>query len=99
MWEVYEKAQEKPLGTGMTGAVYLVRHRTTGDMYALKSIDKSKMNEDLLDDLRNEIELLGVVRCLCKMDALSSLMLCVFMCMTVLSRVLCFLPTYSCHNC
>ena len=45
----------------MTGAVYLVRHRGTKELYALKSIDKFKMNEDLLDDLRNEIELLGVV--------------------------------------
>ena len=46
------------LGQGMTGKVYCIKHKETGERYALKTMDASKVSRELLQDLVNEIELL-----------------------------------------
>lgn len=59
-WEDrYEKETE--LGHGMTGKVYRVKDRITGDRYALKCLEADKFDADLIGDLINEIELLKTV--------------------------------------
>lgn len=45
----------------MTGGVWHVRRKTTGEEYALKYMELRKINPDLLEDLKNEIELLKMV--------------------------------------
>eukprot|EP01138_Halocafeteria_seosinensis_P004101 gb/GECG01004193.1/.p1 GENE.gb/GECG01004193.1/~~gb/GECG01004193.1/.p1 ORF type:complete len:681 (+),score=95.94 gb/GECG01004193.1/:1-2043(+) len=52
----YDKESE--LGYGMTGKVYLVRDRITGERFALKCLEANKFDSDLIGDLVNEIELL-----------------------------------------
>ncbi len=42
----------------MTGKVYCIKHKETGERYALKTMDASKVSRELLQDLVNEIELL-----------------------------------------
>lgn len=59
-WFVYEKGDT--LGSGHTGSVWRVTKRGTGEQFALKSIKLNCIDETLLDDLRNEIELLKMVR-------------------------------------
>lgn len=55
----------------MTGTVYEAIHRTTGERYALKCMERKKITADLLSDLRNEVTLLQTVRCALA-DALAS---------------------------
>jgi serine/threonine protein kinase len=57
---MYEKG--KKLGSGMTGDVFLVTHKITNQQFALKSMERRKINPDLIEDLRNEIAILKVVR-------------------------------------
>lgn len=59
-WFVYEKGDT--LGSGHTGSVWRVTKKATGEQFALKSIKLNCIDESLLDDLRNEIELLKMVR-------------------------------------
>jgi serine/threonine protein kinase len=54
--------QGRKLGSGMTGTVYLVKHLITGQEFALKSIEKRRINPELYEDMRNEISILQVVR-------------------------------------
>lgn len=57
VWEYYDK-EGTPLGEGMTGAVYSLTNKITGDRYAGKSVSKASIDEALLDDLRQEITVL-----------------------------------------
>jgi serine/threonine protein kinase/Ca2+-binding EF-hand superfamily protein len=59
VWDVYEK--QKELGVGMTGKVFLVKHKRTGQLHALKMIDLDKMDTAFLDDLRSEISFLQLL--------------------------------------
>jgi len=59
-FSVYEKGET--LGSGHTGSVWRVTKIGTDEQYALKSIKLNCIDETLLDDLRNEIELLKLVR-------------------------------------
>jgi len=59
VYEYYEKIST--VGHGMTGAVYHVRNKTTGEHFALKSMEKSRIDAELLADLRNEIEVLRMM--------------------------------------
>jgi len=57
VWNHYDKV--KTLGEGMTGAVYALKRKTGGgETYAGKSVSKRKMDKTLIEDLRNEIEVL-----------------------------------------
>ena len=60
VWEMYDKG--KKLGSGMTGDVFLVTNKVTGQAFALKSMERRKINPDLIEDLRNEIAILKMVR-------------------------------------
>ncbi len=48
----------KLLGAGMTGAVHVATHNTTGKTYAVKSINIHKLDPAQLGELRNEVALL-----------------------------------------
>ena len=50
MWDNYEVVRE--IGHGMTGKVYLVVHKGTGEKYALKCMEMRRIDPELLDDLR-----------------------------------------------
>jgi hypothetical protein len=39
-----------------------VKHKVTGQEYALKSIEKSRINPELFEDMRSEISILQMVR-------------------------------------
>lgn len=57
--EVYEIV--KHLGEGITGAVHLVRHKRTGELYAKKSINLEDQDPAQTKELINEINLLRVL--------------------------------------
>eukprot|EP00946_MAST-07B_sp_MAST-7B-sp1_P001870 g1870.t1 len=57
--EVYEIV--KHLGEGITGAVHLVKHKRTGELYAKKSINLSDQDPAQKKELINEINLLRVL--------------------------------------
>jgi serine/threonine protein kinase len=59
VYETYNVIKE--VGHGMTGKVYQVAHRVTGEKYALKCMEVRRIDSELLDDLRNEIGLLKLV--------------------------------------
>lgn len=59
VWDAYEVIKE--CGHGMTGKVFQVRRKTTGEIYALKCMETRRIEPDLLEDLRNEIELLRLM--------------------------------------
>ena len=61
IWGLYQ--QGRKLGSGMTGTVFLVKHKITGQEFALKSIEKRRINPALYQDMRNEISILQMVRC------------------------------------
>lgn len=50
--------QKPPLGDGLFGTVYKVRHRETGVVRAVKAINKSKAKVNNLKDLLNDVEIL-----------------------------------------
>lgn len=56
IWNHYEQGDQ--IGKGMTGGVWVITHKKTGAQYAMKSIILNRMKRELLEDLRNEIELL-----------------------------------------
>jgi hypothetical protein len=54
--QVYDVNGGKILGTGISGMVRVVRHLTTGELYALKTLHLNRLkNRAVLDDLRNEV--------------------------------------------
>ncbi|GAB5353535.1 hypothetical protein AAMO2058_000043900 [Amorphochlora amoebiformis] len=59
VWEKYKKG--KLLGAGMTGAVHVGIHRDTGVRYAIKSINKRKLDPAQLGELKNEVALLRIL--------------------------------------
>lgn len=59
VWDHYTVDRE--IGHGMTGKVYLVRAKETGEMFALKSMDLRRLDvtsHELLEDLKAEVETL-----------------------------------------
>lgn len=49
----------RELGRGQFGVTYLVTHKTTGEMFACKSIAKRKLlNKDDVDDVRREVQIM-----------------------------------------
>lgn len=60
IWKKYEQGDQ--IGKGMTGGVWIIKHRVTGQRFAMKSIILNRVKQELLDDLRNEIDLLKMVR-------------------------------------
>jgi calcium-dependent protein kinase len=59
VWDHY--TVEREIGHGMTGKVYLVRSKVSGDTFALKSMDLKRLDvtsRELLEDLKAEVELL-----------------------------------------
>lgn len=59
IWKKYEQGRQ--VGRGMTGGVWVVKNKVTGQEFAMKSIILNRMKQELLDDLRNEILLLKMV--------------------------------------
>lgn len=57
--DIYDTIRE--LGHGMSGRVYLVKHKVTGDLFALKCMDRSRLDPELLEYLRMEINVLQMV--------------------------------------
>mmetsp|Transcript_7294 Transcript_7294/g.17786 ORF Transcript_7294/g.17786 Transcript_7294/m.17786 type:complete len:550 (-) Transcript_7294:179-1828(-) len=56
IWHEYQRG--RLLGAGMTGAVHIATHRKSGKKYAIKSINKRKLDPAQLGELKNEVELL-----------------------------------------
>jgi len=56
VWYKYSKG--KLLGAGMTGAVHVATKRDTGEKFAIKSINKRKLDPAQLGELKNEVDLL-----------------------------------------
>lgn len=59
VWDHY--TVEREIGHGMTGKVYLVRAKETGELFALKSMDLRRLDvtsHELLEDLKAEVETL-----------------------------------------
>lgn len=61
IWDLYEVGDM--LGSGMSGAVHVVRRKETGDTFAMKTVNTNRILPDALEDLRSEIQLLKEVRC------------------------------------
>jgi calcium-dependent protein kinase len=49
---------DKALGQGSMGAVASIRKKETGIVYALKTIQLTRMNKEMRAELRNEIDIL-----------------------------------------
>ena len=55
----FESVSKRALGEGAFGQVYKVRHITTGSLYAIKMISKSKIiQSNLINQLRREIRIM-----------------------------------------
>lgn len=59
VWDSYQKLSI--IGQGMTGNIYLAKHRETSEEVAIKCMEIGSIEQDLLDDLRNEIQILQMV--------------------------------------
>eukprot|EP00602_Paraphysomonas_sp_CaronLab_P001901 CAMPEP_0185020290 /NCGR_PEP_ID=MMETSP1103-20130426/2889_1 /TAXON_ID=36769 /ORGANISM="Paraphysomonas bandaiensis, Strain Caron Lab Isolate" /LENGTH=564 /DNA_ID=CAMNT_0027551099 /DNA_START=338 /DNA_END=2032 /DNA_ORIENTATION=- len=59
--EFYEINNGAILGEGISGSVRMCTHRETGIEYALKTLDKSKLKADALNNLRQEIRIMAQV--------------------------------------
>uniref|UniRef100_A0A7S1TXT1 non-specific serine/threonine protein kinase n=1 Tax=Phaeomonas parva TaxID=124430 RepID=A0A7S1TXT1_9STRA len=58
--EVYDLRQGKILGTGVSGVVRLVRHRDTGEQFAMKVLSLTAIEDDAqLEELKNEVAIMG----------------------------------------
>ena len=53
--EEYDDSEARVLGSGMSGTVSTVKHRRTGVIYALKTLNIHAMGVDGLEELRREI--------------------------------------------
>jgi len=56
IWDLYEVGDM--LGSGMSGAVHVVRRKETGDTFAMKTVNMNRILPEALEDLRSEIQLL-----------------------------------------
>mmetsp|Transcript_12641 Transcript_12641/g.22940 ORF Transcript_12641/g.22940 Transcript_12641/m.22940 type:complete len:582 (+) Transcript_12641:78-1823(+) len=56
VWDKYQRG--KLLGAGMTGSVHVGKHKETGELYAIKSINKRKLDPAQIGELKNEVDLL-----------------------------------------
>mmetsp|Transcript_8716 Transcript_8716/g.14151 ORF Transcript_8716/g.14151 Transcript_8716/m.14151 type:complete len:427 (+) Transcript_8716:115-1395(+) len=56
VWHIYSRGNL--LGAGMTGSVHVVTHRKTKQRFAIKSINKHKLDPAQLEELRNEVDIL-----------------------------------------
>jgi len=56
VWQIYQRG--KLLGAGMTGSVHIATHRETKKRFAIKSINKRKLDPAQLGELKNEVDLL-----------------------------------------
>ena len=56
IWDTYSRG--RVLGEGVTGKVYELVNKTTGDRFALKTIDKHLVQASMIDTLKDEIEML-----------------------------------------
>ena len=54
--------KEKVLGTGSFGYVYLVRRRQDNKIYALKTVDLSKLNKKEQENSVNEVRILASIK-------------------------------------
>lgn len=53
---MYDLNGGKILGTGISGMVRVVKHLTTGELYAMKTLHLNRLKTKAsLDDLRNEV--------------------------------------------
>jgi len=55
--DIYDTSASWELGRGGCGAVYTVRHRQTGEEFAMKSVSISGLDAAAIAELRNEIEI------------------------------------------
>mmetsp|Transcript_12594 Transcript_12594/g.18833 ORF Transcript_12594/g.18833 Transcript_12594/m.18833 type:complete len:498 (+) Transcript_12594:73-1566(+) len=56
IWKIFQKG--RLLGAGMTGAVHIGIHKDSGERFAIKSINKRKLDPAQLGELKNEVNLL-----------------------------------------
>ena len=56
--EIYDRSNSTVLGKGLCGVVSTVTKRETGELYALKTISLEGMSQDVLDELRKEIDIM-----------------------------------------
>ena len=56
IYEMYEIREL--LGAGMSGSVHVVVDRKTGERYAMKTVNRNRVQADLMGDLMNEINVL-----------------------------------------
>lgn len=54
--EKYDTSHATELGKGACGSVHAVKNRTTGDMFAMKTVSLDSMDANNFDELRTEIE-------------------------------------------
>jgi len=57
----YEINNGAILGEGISGSVKICKHRATGIEYALKTLEKTKLKSDALDNLRQEIRIMAQI--------------------------------------
>ena len=57
IWSKYDKTNMK-LGSGMSGSVYVIKNKMTGQEFACKSVFRSRLNKEIEQDLRTELNLL-----------------------------------------
>ncbi|EER18003.1 calcium-dependent protein kinase, isoform, putative [Perkinsus marinus ATCC 50983] len=55
--QVYEILEDRVLGTGMNGKVYLARNKATGEKVAVKTLTTENLNSRKFELLRNEVEI------------------------------------------
>ena len=59
--EFYELENGIELGTGISGSVRTVKHRDTKIMFACKTLDKTRVQADKLEEMRNEIAFMATL--------------------------------------
>ena len=59
--DFYDIIENKRLGKGSYGSVYLCRHRKTGDEFACKVIRMNRINSHYLRKLHLEISIMKVI--------------------------------------
>lgn len=59
--DFYSADPSKVLGTGMTGSVFVVKHKVTKKKFACKKIAKAGMNQAKIDNLRKEVNIMAML--------------------------------------
>lgn len=59
--DYYTPDTSKVLGTGMTGSVFVVKHKTTKKKFACKKIAKAGMNQTKMANLRKEVNIMAML--------------------------------------